>query len=259
MWRDFLGPGARIIGIDLNPAATKWINHGFEIFIGDQGQDSFWESFYSQVGKVDVLIDDGGHTNKQQITTLMRSLPMVNDGGLIIVEDTHASYLNEFGNPNKSSFQEFCKLGVDAIQSRYPQVKARDSAFRRAVWSITFFESITVFHINRELSVENLSVDNFKTVLQERHENDFRYQSDTGWLKVIKIAQKVFSLEYESIGGRRLYLRPLNFLFTNSWTKKVLRITLYPLKTVCDIMVGLDLHFNAYKLLKRSRLYFSRI
>ena len=36
MWRDFLDDRARIIGIEINPAAKKWEEHGFEIFIGSQ-------------------------------------------------------------------------------------------------------------------------------------------------------------------------------------------------------------------------------
>ena len=36
MWRDYFGPKARIIGIDFNPNAKKWEEHGFEIFIGSQ-------------------------------------------------------------------------------------------------------------------------------------------------------------------------------------------------------------------------------
>ena len=35
MWRDFFGPNARIIGIDLNPNAKIWESKGFEIFICD--------------------------------------------------------------------------------------------------------------------------------------------------------------------------------------------------------------------------------
>ncbi|NBP54584.1 MAG: class I SAM-dependent methyltransferase, partial [Actinobacteria bacterium] len=31
MWREFLGPNARIIGIDLNPLAKRWESEGFEI------------------------------------------------------------------------------------------------------------------------------------------------------------------------------------------------------------------------------------
>ena len=42
MWRSWLGPKAKIVGIDLNPQARKWEAHGFEIHIGDQGDPSFW-------------------------------------------------------------------------------------------------------------------------------------------------------------------------------------------------------------------------
>ena len=62
MWRDFFGPKARIIGIDLNPEAIKWEKDGFEIFIGNQSDPAFWEDFISKVGPIDVLLDDGGHT-----------------------------------------------------------------------------------------------------------------------------------------------------------------------------------------------------
>jgi hypothetical protein len=74
MWREFLGPQARIIGIDLNPAAQKWNDHGFEIFIGSQSDPQFWADFYSKVGPVDILLDDGGHTNRQQIVTVAESI-----------------------------------------------------------------------------------------------------------------------------------------------------------------------------------------
>ena len=35
VWRSYLGPAARIIGIDLNPAAKCLESEGFEIIIGD--------------------------------------------------------------------------------------------------------------------------------------------------------------------------------------------------------------------------------
>src|ERR1700743_1736557 len=52
MWRDFLGPQAKIIGIDLNPAAKKWEADGFQIFIGDQSDENFWDAFYKSVGPI---------------------------------------------------------------------------------------------------------------------------------------------------------------------------------------------------------------
>ncbi len=62
MWRDFFGPKSRIIGIDFNPNAKTWEKDGFEIFIGSQSDESFWQDFIKKVGAVDILLDDGGHT-----------------------------------------------------------------------------------------------------------------------------------------------------------------------------------------------------
>ncbi len=50
MWREFFGPKARIIGVDLNPEAKRWEAEGFEIFCGSQSDEVFWSSFVEQVG-----------------------------------------------------------------------------------------------------------------------------------------------------------------------------------------------------------------
>ena len=112
MWREFLGPKARIIGIDLNPNAKKWEEHGFEIFIGSQSDENFWKDFIGKVGDIDVLLDDGGH--------------------------------------KKYSFISYVKDMIDKINYRFAKLK--DRKFDKRVWSIQCFESIIAFHINRKAS-----------------------------------------------------------------------------------------------------------
>ena len=69
MWRNFFGKKAKIIGIDLNPDSKRFEKYGFKIVIGDQSKTKFWKSFFKKNGKVDIVLDDGGHTNYQQIIT----------------------------------------------------------------------------------------------------------------------------------------------------------------------------------------------
>ena len=52
---------------------------------------------------MDILLDDGGHIDYQQAVTLFENIDNINDDGLIVIEDTHSSYMKEFGNPNKFS------------------------------------------------------------------------------------------------------------------------------------------------------------
>ena len=159
MWRELLGPDARIIGIDNNPGAKALEAEGFEIFIGNQACTLFWAEFFAAVGAVDVIIDDGGHTNKQQIETLEACLDNINDGGMLITEDTHTSYMSHFGNPSKFNFMNFSKHVVDLIQHRSPLVENRTrNRFRSAVFAVNFYESIVCFRIDRAACADSREI-----------------------------------------------------------------------------------------------------
>lgn len=173
MWREYFGAGARIIGVDLNPAAKKWEQHGFEIHIGSQSDPYFWRQFYAEVGPVDVILDDGGHTNTQQIVTTVSAFDHVRDGGLILVEDTHTSYFADFGNPSRYSFVSFAKHVADAVNTRFPRVRVAPSRYGTSVYSVQFFQSMVVFHIDRPRCVAGQSVRNQGSTSSAQ---DFRYR-----------------------------------------------------------------------------------
>ena len=173
MWREFLGSEARIIGIDLNPSAKMWEEHGFEIYIGDQADEEFWNKFFENVGSIDVLIDDGGHTNLQQIATVHCAIEHIRDGGLLIVEDVHTSYFREFGNPWSRSFVNFASRIVDGVNSRAFALKTARERYAKRVYRVSFFESIVALHINASLCKKSVPISN-KGISQKAL--DFRYQ-----------------------------------------------------------------------------------
>ena len=174
MWRKYFGPKARIIGVDLNPDAKEWEKHGFDIYIGDQSSDAFWSDLFQKIGKVDVVIDDGGHTNRQQITTSHYAIQNINDGGLLIVEDVHTSYFREFGNPSRYSFVNFAHRIVDGVNSRSYALRRTRERYSSRVYSVTFFESIVALQIDSRLCKQSLPTTNNGA---SRDNNDFRYQS----------------------------------------------------------------------------------
>ena len=155
MWREYFGKDARIIGIDLHSGAKELEKYGFEIFIGSQSDKDFWKKFYSEVGKIDILLDDGGHENLQQTVTLSESIDNINENGTIILEDLHTSYLKKFGNPSKYSFINYSKYLIDVMNSRYPEVKLpTENKFKNKIYSVSFYESIVAFKINSKKSIE---------------------------------------------------------------------------------------------------------
>ena len=154
MWKEYFGSNARIIGIDLNPKAKELEKEGFEIYIGSQSDKNFWENFYSKVGKIDILLDDGGHVNDQQIITLSESVNNINDGGIIMTEDVHTSYFKKFGNPSKYSYINYSKFLIDVVNSRFPETGIKKNNFSSKIYSVSFFESIVAIKINSKKSIE---------------------------------------------------------------------------------------------------------
>jgi hypothetical protein len=89
LWRDYLGPHARITGIDIMRECERYGGERICILIGDQGDRSFWRHARDTLPPIDVLIDDGGHTAEQQRVTLEETLPYLRPGGVYICEDVH--------------------------------------------------------------------------------------------------------------------------------------------------------------------------
>lgn len=175
MWRHFFGPKARIIGVDLNPDAKKWEEHGFEIFIGSQSDNKFWERFINDVGSVDAVLDDGGHTYEQQIITVECLLPAIRHNGILVVEDTHTSYMKGFG-PKRYSFMEYTKDLIDKINMRFSKFASQPSESR--CWSIEVVESMVAFRINKDASsLESMPTNNGGI---DDSAQDFRFGANSG-------------------------------------------------------------------------------
>jgi hypothetical protein len=149
MWREYFGKDARIIGIDNNPKAKIWEEYGFEIYIGDQSDPNFWDNFKKKIGPADILLDDGGHTDIQQATTLYCFADNIKDNGVLVIEDTHTSYMQDFKNPSKYSFINLTYNIVDSLNYRSGTLKGNNPILKLPISEIRYFESIVVFEINK--------------------------------------------------------------------------------------------------------------
>ena len=191
MWKKFFGKNARIIGIELNPDAKKLEKFGFEIFIGDQSDPFFWKKFYKKVGKIDVLLDDGGHKNIQQITSFMESYNNINQNGIIVVEDTHTSYMKKkgFKNPSNYSFINFCNLIIENLHRRNPSANKSLNILSKKVDSIYFYDSIVSINFGqfKKLNQTRLLENNKKL---RNYFIDFRHKGN--FIKTINKFEKSF-------------------------------------------------------------------
>lgn len=149
MWRDYFGPKAKIIGVDIEPRCKAFEAPGTTVVIGDQGDRDFLKKLAETVGPIDILIDDGGHTMDQQIATFEELYALVKIDGIFLVEDTHTSYWAEDyegGYLRPGTFMEYAKGLVDKLNawhSQSPELVVDD--FTSTTRSIHFYDSIVVF------------------------------------------------------------------------------------------------------------------
>lgn len=146
MWKEYFGPQARIIGVDINPRARRFADDQVEIVIGDQSDRAFLRSLCERYPRVDILLDDGGHSMEQQITTFEETFEAVAEDGVYMVEDTHTSYWPEYGGglDEPASFLKRTHALIDQLNAWHVREweGAVKSAFARSAWSISYYDSI---------------------------------------------------------------------------------------------------------------------
>jgi hypothetical protein len=80
--------------------AEKWAHKitGATVATGDQGDPAVLEGFLeSYGGDFDIIIDDGGHTMAQQMTSLQHLWKAIKPGGYYFCEDLHTSNIEIYG------------------------------------------------------------------------------------------------------------------------------------------------------------------
>jgi hypothetical protein len=96
MWDRYFTGANKLYFLDIDPAAynyTPGLSPRCELHMVDQGSRTALKQFLAKVGGgFDIIIDDGGHTMHQQITSFKVLFPRLKPGGIYVIEDLHTSY-----------------------------------------------------------------------------------------------------------------------------------------------------------------------
>lgn len=139
MWREYLGKTSVIHGVDIAPECKVYERDNVHIMIGDQEDRAFWRRFRAQVPLLDVVIDDGGHTARQQIVTLEELLPHLRPGGVFLCEDVSGIH-NEFAAYVSGLVAQLNQVHVKEGEL----LAAEPTMFQRAVYSIHCYPQVVV-------------------------------------------------------------------------------------------------------------------
>ena len=147
MWKQYFGPGVKLFGVDINPECKRFETEDIKIFIGDQSDRAFLQRLGREVGRIDVLIEDGGHMMDQQIATFEEMFPVVQLDGVYLCKDLHTSYWPYWsgGYRRRGTFIEYAKNWVDELHAWHSrEAKFKVSDFTRSAHSVHFYDSVVV-------------------------------------------------------------------------------------------------------------------
>ena len=95
MWKAYF-PHAQIFGLDLHEKSALEEDR-VRIFRADQSSPDALRLIAEQIGRLDVVVDDGSHLSAHVRTSFETLFPLLEKDGVYAVEDLQTSYWPEFG------------------------------------------------------------------------------------------------------------------------------------------------------------------
>jgi len=145
--RHYLGGEAVIVGIDIDQESARVAGVDFAVEIGDQQDAEFLARVADRHGPFDIVIDDGGHSMRQQITSVDVLFPLLADGGVYIVEDCHTSYWPEYADPEdpERTFIGWVKERIDDIHAHHHSLQRElPSPWATSLNGLHIYDSVVV-------------------------------------------------------------------------------------------------------------------
>jgi hypothetical protein len=90
MWDEYF-INSKIFGMDLYDK-SNYNSDKIETIIANQADKKSLNKSFSNLPKMDIIIDDGGHTMKQQQVSFGCLFPYLKNNGIYVIEDLHTSY-----------------------------------------------------------------------------------------------------------------------------------------------------------------------
>ena len=163
LWRQYFDESAIIVGVDIDPDTQRCENKDARTFvrIGDQANPKFLKKIVDEFREFNIIIDDGGHSTNQQITSFIHLYDSLSKDGIYLVEDTHSNFWQKFQDRKDGlTFLDLAKNLVNLLHDPYQNLsiceplsadnpnklrEMRVSRFYSETKSICFFDSIVVF------------------------------------------------------------------------------------------------------------------
>ena len=158
MWKQYLGPYARIVGLDVNPACRAYEDEQVKVRIGSQSDTAFLQDVLDEFGVPDVVLDDGSHQMADVNATFNWLYSRVHHGGVYLVEDLHTAYWSEYGGGLRQpgTFIERCKELIDEFNAEDTRGALPPTEFGVATRSMHIYNSMVAFERGRTMDTRSI-------------------------------------------------------------------------------------------------------
>lgn len=156
MWEEYF-THADLHFIDINFDAIEYFSKRAHYHLCNQeNREELTQLMQKTGGEFDVIIDDGGHTMSQQITSFTVLFPHIKRGGMYIIEDLHTSYWPHWGALGSNSTITFLKhliddvnfIGAHTAKASHLNIPASVSQslniYQEMIESIHFYDSVAI-------------------------------------------------------------------------------------------------------------------
>lgn len=146
MWKHYF-PKSAIYSIDICEK-IRLQEKRIKIFKGSQADGDFLKDIFNKIGSLDIVIDDGSHINEHIITSFKILFPLLNNGGIYVIEDTQTSYWTDYGGDsenlnNPSTAMNFFKTLSDCVNYQEFKIPGyKPSYFDKNIASLHFYHNL---------------------------------------------------------------------------------------------------------------------
>lgn len=150
MWKRYF-PYSDIYSLDIHDKSALE-EARIKIYQGSQNDPAALRDVVRDMGRADIIIDDGSHINEHVITSFETLFPLLEDGGIYVIEDTQTSYWPAFGGDSydlhrAGTMMSYLKQRVDGLN--YEELARKDyqaSYFDRHIASLHFYHNLVFIY-----------------------------------------------------------------------------------------------------------------
>jgi hypothetical protein len=148
MWKRYF-PYGQIYGLDIYDKRPHEEDR-IRIFQGSQADESFLQEMVRQIGRLDIVIDDGSHRSEHVIKTFEVLFPLLHESGIYAIEDLHTSYSPDYGGSSEDLESGRTSVGmlkklVDGLHYQHSRDAGRVPSYvDRHIVELHFYHNLVI-------------------------------------------------------------------------------------------------------------------